>query len=279
MHGVGAWGYAVFSDDTTSDLRDDYRALLEDQVPDDQAAQAVVDAYRDTLGPDEEHLLWLALAAAQSQVGRLQPEIRDRALEVIESERGLELWVEAGPKALARRRAALQKLSARLTGPQPARKRLRRPWRYVTELEPGDVLRHTSDGSRLTLWRIAHIDEDRTGMYPVVQQLAWDGSPAQSELNALSTLPNLKVKSKPLTCFQIVPDGRRAPDWSDAGFDLVGRTPARAGDGAAAPRHFVRWVDLGESLRAGYNPGIYSKKVDGVLVDFRHGGEGLDLDS
>jgi hypothetical protein len=67
---MGAWGTAVFSDDTASDIRGDYRALIEDHVPDDEATQRVIDGYGH-LDPDQEHLLWLALAAAQSQVGRL----------------------------------------------------------------------------------------------------------------------------------------------------------------------------------------------------------------
>ena len=87
-------------------------------MPDDEAARRVVDAFVDDLG-DEEYLLWLALAATQWQVGRLQPEIRDRALDIIDSGRALEQWTEEATRsAVAQRRAALAKLRERLAGAQ-----------------------------------------------------------------------------------------------------------------------------------------------------------------
>lgn len=52
---MGAWGPAVFSDDTAVDIRDDCRGLLEDQVPDDEAARRVIESYRDL--DDDEHRL------------------------------------------------------------------------------------------------------------------------------------------------------------------------------------------------------------------------------
>jgi hypothetical protein len=67
---MGAWGPGIFSDDTAADIRGDYRELLEDQVPDSEAMRRVIEAYRH-LDADEEHILWLALAAAQFQLGRL----------------------------------------------------------------------------------------------------------------------------------------------------------------------------------------------------------------
>jgi Domain of unknown function (DUF4259) len=136
MHCMGAWGPAIFSDDTALDIRGDYRELLEDQVPDDEATRRGIEDYRH-LDADEAHVLWLALAAAQSKLGRQGEEIKARALEVIDTERGLELWQEAGPKELRKRKNALAKLRTQLTGPQPARKAVRRPWRHETDHASG----------------------------------------------------------------------------------------------------------------------------------------------
>jgi len=109
---VGAWGPAIFSDDLACDIRDDYRELLEDQVPDDEATRRVIDSYRDLDDDDEMHLLWLALAAAQSQLGRLTEEVKTRALDVIDTGRDLRLWEETGDQGLAERRAAFSELFA-----------------------------------------------------------------------------------------------------------------------------------------------------------------------
>lgn len=137
MRGMGTWGPAPFSDDTTAELREDYRTLLADGVADDEAAQRVIDVYTTHLGDDQQHLVWLGMAAAQSQVGRLQSDVRDRALQIIDQGIGLLLWREAGAKALSDRRVALDKLRLQLTGPQPAPKRVLKPWRYVTDLLAG----------------------------------------------------------------------------------------------------------------------------------------------
>ncbi|QNN52758.1 DUF4259 domain-containing protein [Nocardioides mesophilus] len=117
---MGAWGPAIFSDDTAADVRGDYRELLEDQVSDEEATRRVIAEY-ERLDQDEAHVLWLALAAAQHQVGRLDEDVKRRAVGVIDSEVGLELWAETGPKELAKRKAALSRLREQLTGPQPAR--------------------------------------------------------------------------------------------------------------------------------------------------------------
>ncbi len=68
---MGAWGPGIFSDDTALDIKGDYRELLEDQVPEEEAMRRVIAEYAHL--NDEEHVLWLALAAAQSQLGRLAP--------------------------------------------------------------------------------------------------------------------------------------------------------------------------------------------------------------
>ncbi len=96
---MGAWGPAIFSDDTAADIRGEYRELLEDQIPDEEATAQVIQEYQH-LDEDEAHVLWLALAAAQAQVGRLEDHVKAAALDVIDTGRGLELWEEAGPKDL-----------------------------------------------------------------------------------------------------------------------------------------------------------------------------------
>ncbi len=136
---MGAWGPAIFSDDTACDIRSDYRELLEDGVDPEEATRRVVSEYQH-LGEDEVHILWLALAAAQSALGRLEESVKAEALRVIDGEVGLQLWAEAGAGELARRKAALTKLRKTLTGPQKPPSKVRRPWSHVTDLAPGDVL-------------------------------------------------------------------------------------------------------------------------------------------
>jgi hypothetical protein len=109
-------GPAIFADDLACDVRDTYRHLLEDRVPDDEAARRTIVDWQG-LDADEEPVLWLALAATQSRHGRLTDEVRARALEVIDSGRDLVRWEALGPGPVAERRAVLASLRIELTGP------------------------------------------------------------------------------------------------------------------------------------------------------------------
>lgn len=176
---MGAWGPAIFSDDVACDIRGDYRELLEDGVPDDEASARVIEAYAH-LDEDEAHVLWLALAAAQAALGRLNDSVRGRALAVIDEGTGLELWAEAGPKELAKRKAALAKLRDTLTGPQKRRSIVRKPWAHATDLVPGDVLAFRLPDERLALFRVARLDQQRVGTAPILRRLDWAEPPSSS---------------------------------------------------------------------------------------------------
>lgn len=249
---MGAWGPGIFSDDTASDIRGDYRELIEDQVPDDEAASRVIASYRH-LDSDEEHVLWLALAASQSSLGRLDAAVKSRALEIIDSDRGLELWEQAGPKELAKRKAALAKLRDQLTGPQPTRKTLRRPWRHETDLHAGDVLSFTAGNGAMALLRVLRVDDQRVGAAPIVELLDWTGRslPAGWRLRRLKprwgTTPGLGGPQRPET-YRVARHRKKDPDWQDSGFVLAARLAPRAEDGRAQAWTYLEWRGLSREL-------------------------------
>jgi hypothetical protein len=210
---MGAWGAAVFSDDTASDIRGEYRELLEDQVADDEATRRIINSYRH-LDRDEAHVLWLALAATQFQLGRLDEDVKARAIEVIDSGRGLGLWVEAGPRELAKRKAVLNKLREQLTGPQRPRKVVRRPWRDVTELAPGAVLAFAASNGEMALFRVARVDDNRVGVAPIVERLDWHGR----------AVPDAQVLARIPACGYEI-----GPGWASPARDLSGRTAPQEG--------------------------------------------------
>ena len=127
---MGVWGTALFSDDIACDIRDHYRALLEDGVEDSVAILQTVERYGAYL-EDSDGVALLAFAVTQSKLGRLDPDSRERALAVIDRGADLEAWEQDNPKLLPRRRAVLEKARAQLTGRQPPRRRLRPPKRIV----------------------------------------------------------------------------------------------------------------------------------------------------
>jgi hypothetical protein len=247
------WGPAIFSDDVACDIRADYRELLEDGVPDGEAAAQVVDAY-DHLGDDEAHVLWLALAAAQAGLGRLDDSVRDKALSIIDDGVGLELWAEAGPTELAKRKAALVKLRDTLTGPQKRRSAVRKPWAHVTDLVPGDVLAFRLPDEKLALFRVARLDPQRVGTAPILRRLDW----VKSELPSGRKLARLKAQPDPGPTnnrgreFRVARHRKKDDDWRDVGFELVARVEPHRDDASCSPGMHTAWKGLREGLVQGW---------------------------
>jgi hypothetical protein len=135
---MGSWGVGVFSDDLALDIRGEWRdALLRREDP--VAASRRI-AERFGIGGDPDEVTsWVALAAAQHETGHLQPDVRDQALHLIDAGTGLELWEESG--LLDARRAVLERLAAKLRGPQSKPKRLRGPRAIDPGVAVGDVIR------------------------------------------------------------------------------------------------------------------------------------------
>ncbi len=245
---MGAWGPGIFSDDVAADIRGDYRELIEDGISDEEATTRVIDAYGH-LDVDEKHTLWIALAAAQSQVGRLDSSVRSRALEVIDTGSGLELWEEAGPKDLAKRKAALAKLRAQLVGPQPARKTIRRPWRHVTDLRAGQVLSiETADG-RMALFRVLRIDDHRVGVAPIVEWLDWSGRSLPSGWRLRRLKPRRGDRPahggpERAATYRVSVHRKKDPDWGDVGFAIAAQLAPRPADASSRARIYTGWSNL-----------------------------------
>jgi hypothetical protein len=180
---VGAWGPAFFSDDIAMDVRDKYRGFLEDELDDQEATRRTLDRFSASFDdPDEGPVAWLALAVTQSKLGRLDPTVADRALQIIATDEGMARWQEQGPAMVGRRRAALDRARIQLTGPQPPRRKLRLP---KTPLRPGDVLARPVSDDRYLLLRVARI---KRGV-PVMVMLDFAGQqiPAASSTIDLSS--------------------------------------------------------------------------------------------
>ena len=86
----------------------------------------------------EEPLLWFALAETQWKVGRLVPEVKDKALEWIKKNGGLEPWLEEGGKGTGWHKT-LEKLKQKLESPMPAEKKIKKPERIDMHGDTGTV--------------------------------------------------------------------------------------------------------------------------------------------
>ncbi len=251
---MGAWGPGLFSDDLACDVRSDYREMIEDGVPDDEATRRILEQYEEEAADaDEGAVFWLALAFTQSKLGRLNPHVRDRALRAIQRGEGLHMWRE-DPKLLEKRKAALERVRIQLTGPQPAHRKLRKPTRHVTDLVPGDVLAFGA-GGRCTLLRVARLEESRIAVTPILVALDFDGTdpPQGAALQALRDRPELRTglpgpPRRPWDdtrfCVIYLPKA----DYRDAGFQRAGHIEPRPGDETLPFRTYMGWKLLATTL-------------------------------
>ena len=175
---MGTWGVAIFSDDIASDVRDQYREHLGDGVPDAEATRLVIEESAEELADDETApIVWLALATAQSRVGRLEDRVRDEAIRVIDDGTDLLRWRD-DPRAMAKRQAALARLRDELTGPQRPRRRIPKPIRSVWPWEPGSIVAFRRDDGRHLLLRVKATQGEHGlggGRFGILEVLDWIG--------------------------------------------------------------------------------------------------------
>ncbi|MCC3291597.1 DUF4259 domain-containing protein [Arthrobacter sp. zg-Y1110] len=246
---MGAWGSGIFANDTAADIRGEYREHLEDQIPDEEATRLVIESFGYLLREDNAAELWVALAAAQSQVGRLDDEVKAAALDVIDQGSRLEEWEEAGPDELAERVAALQELRDQLTGPQPARMKLRRPWRHEeTELVAGDILSYTDAEGRMALFRVAGIRRARAGDMPCLEWLDWTGRSAPgtwrlARLKPIQAPAHHGMPQVPVI-YHVTRFQKKDPDWRACGFAHVTCLPNWPANDMAYATFYSGWSAL-----------------------------------
>jgi hypothetical protein len=248
---VGVWGTDLFSDDLACDIRDHYRELLEDGIEDGAATRLILEKFRAYL-EESEGIALLAFAVTQSKLGRLDPDIRDRALAVLDGGADLEVWERENPKLLPKRRTVLEKARAQLTGPQPPRRRLRPPKRISSGLAAGDVLALVFP-RRVALLRVVRIRPHRLGETPVLEELDFKGTDVPSRVVLEHLDP--KVKDPIALVHTLSPDTRffafvaEHIDWQRAGFRKVQTISARTGDEEAPlPSFGISWAVLAERL-------------------------------
>jgi hypothetical protein len=178
---MGAWGTALFSDDTAADVRDGYRDLIGDGFTSPQATDALLKEWGDALGDlDEASVFWLALASSQWQCGRLESRVKSKALKIIEEGSDLRRWRD-NPKLLKKREAVLAKLQAQLLSPQPPEKKISKRYRNTCDWEVGEVIGYRLLSRKQFLFRVIGFHTDKGGTSPVCEMLDWAGAELPSE--------------------------------------------------------------------------------------------------
>ena len=137
---MGAWGTGLYQDDDTCDIKEEYLTYLRIGMSNEEALEELMECNEDLI-EDEEigPLFWLALADTQWKYGRLTNEVKEKALEVINSGKDLERWEEDN-KLYEKRKKVLEDLKERLNTKQPEEKKIRKMTFTRPNWNVGDIL-------------------------------------------------------------------------------------------------------------------------------------------
>lgn len=269
---MGAWGTAIFSNDTSMDVRGEFRDLIGAGETAETASAKIlggsIPGTEVAIDPDDNDI-WLGLAATQHKTGHIVPEVIERALRIVESQCELERWELPDRR---RRATALAKLREVLLQPAPPPAAIKPRRLRTTDLLQGQhqVLTDPESGAQLLL-RVHIFSEDDGGRYVHYVVLAWDG--CEESLERADRLPILvhdsdewwyrrgymvallgrKPKKENLQLLDVRLNPLPYPKWT--GKELVPRNPMKP-SWASVCNLYMRWDRLFYNIAAPYNGAV-----------------------
>ncbi|MCP1161806.1 MULTISPECIES: hypothetical protein [Bacillus] len=209
---MGAWGVAILSDDIAEDIKLLYKDLLANEYSNEDASRIVIEEYKNELDDEETIVFWLVFASVQWKLGRLQENVKQEALQIIESGADLARWQEE-PKLQKKREVVLNKLREQLHSPQPEAKKV--PKRFITNtsLKAGDAVSYELvSGSYIILKVIEIIEECHGDRYPLFKICDWEGRevPSKEQINQFGLKKKIYEGGKQeMMKLAIYPSGKR----------------------------------------------------------------------
>ena len=240
---MGAWGPGLYSDDTTMDVRDDFRAHLESGLSPAQAEKAILEGCDDALESHEvECLVYFALADTEWKYGCLSRRVKQRALKLLADGGDVKYWEADSPNNAKKRSKALAALASRLSAPPPplkkVKRKLQKPPKKQVECPVGTVFTLPLPGKHIAALLFVGLRPIGNIAEAVFRLLPWKGK----ELPALSVLRKIS-KRKVLVSdhheFSILKeDARSNPTNSLVQTDIVLPTPSPIDESQGLAMHF-----------------------------------------
>lgn len=249
---MGIWGTAILSNDFAGDISFQYKDLLGDNHSAEHASRQVIEEFLSELESDEHTAFWLSFALLQWKAGRLQEEVKNKALEIVDSGSDLEQWAE-DPKLMKKRKAVLVKLKDQLQSPQPQAKKV--PKRFITDtpFKTGEAVSYQLLSGDYIILKVVDIIEQWTGdRYPLFDICDWQGKeiPSKAEIDELQPKPRMwESGEQELNRVGIFPAGKR--DDPSKRLQVVARDVTIAEDQQASTV-LLTWKSLDGNLKEYY---------------------------
>ena len=137
---MGAWGAKLYQDDVAQDVRDQFNDLLCRGKTAEEITRQLISSYNGVIDdPDDGPIFWFALADTQWNLGRLLPEVKEKALAWLDNGSNLKRWQEENPKLVVTREQVLRELREKLNSPPPPEKKNSQYRLYKCEWNIWDV--------------------------------------------------------------------------------------------------------------------------------------------
>lgn len=139
---MGTWNASINGNDTAQDLKSEYQAAF--FYNDVETALTKIDAYVridfDESDEEEWTSYYYSLADFMWKNGILTDEVRNRAIEMIDSGFGLDIWEAEGKATLNKRKKVLAEFREKLLSPQPPKKKIRINLHMKPIFQTGDLI-------------------------------------------------------------------------------------------------------------------------------------------
>lgn len=140
---MGTWNTSITGNDTAKDLYAEYCAAFY-KFDVEEALKRIEHYVRTEMFDESDEEEWCnyiySLADFMWKKGILTDSIKDKAIEMIDSGFGLELWAESGQKTLDSRKKKLAEFKEKLLSAQPQKKRIK-PNVYMERIfDDGDII-------------------------------------------------------------------------------------------------------------------------------------------
>lgn len=190
---MSAWGTGLYSDDFALDVKDDLLSAINSGKPYREAFEELKETYVDNTYDDDPDIpvFWFVCADILWKKGRLDDDIKHKALAYIEKNSDVERWNLESPALGKKRKAVLEKLKIKLLSPQPEAKPIRVKKLYECPWNIGDVFAFVLTGESAdkeglagtyAMFQVAEkMFINTAGTYPIVRIMLTE-SPKKPEL-------------------------------------------------------------------------------------------------
>lgn len=127
---MGHWGPAIFSNDTSADIKDEFNSLFNKEIPIPEIKVQIIENYKEGEKLEDNTDLWLSLSYLMWQIGYNDSEITKNAIKIIDEGIDLKVWEEsdADKSTLNKRANKLKELKSNIleTNPKPRKPKLKK---------------------------------------------------------------------------------------------------------------------------------------------------------